>query len=113
MLPTNNKNNLNINTGEAEFRATPGAMLIDVREPDEYRAGHLAGSVNLPLGSINCVGTIVPDFDTPLFVYCRSGGRSSRAVEALRALGYKNVQNIGGIIDYTGSLVRGEAVASR
>ena len=78
-----------------ECKSVPGAVLIDVRTPAEYRDGHIPGSKNIPLQSIS-------DRDTPLYVYCHSGVRSRQAVNRLRDMGYSDVSNIGGIAAYSG-----------
>ncbi|MGM9905931.1 rhodanese-like domain-containing protein [Lactobacillus sp.] len=91
-----------INKGVAEFRKTPYAKLIDVREKDEYEAGHIPASINIPLSSIGAAREEIADLDTPLFVHCRSGNRSAQAVDLLKQMGYSNVKNIGGIVDYRG-----------
>ena len=93
-----------INEGVNAYENTPGALLIDVRMPEEYEEGHIPGSKNIPLSSIREVSSLADDFELPLFVYCRSGARSSRAVYALKAMGYTNVKNVGGISAYTGKL---------
>ena len=89
-----------------EYQKTPGALLIDVRLPEEYKEGHIPGSCNVPLPSIHEIGALANDVGLPLFVYCRSGARSSRAVYALKAMGYINVKNLGGLSAYTGALER-------
>lgn len=96
----------NINQGIKEFNETRGAVLLDVRNPDEYKAGHITKSKNIPLSSIEYVSKVVKDKDTPLFVYCYSGGRSSQAVAALKRMGYTKVINIGGISAYKGKVER-------
>ena len=73
-----------INAGVEEFRATPGARLIDVRTAGEYAGGHIPGAVNVPLQQIGAIASEVPDKSTPLFVYCMSGARSQQAVGALK-----------------------------
>ena len=83
-------------------RATAGAVLLDVREPDEYADGHIPGSRNLPLSAIDTAEILAPDRDAPLFVYCLSGARSAQAVARLKAMGYRQVENIGGIRGYRG-----------
>ena len=95
-----------INKGVDEWKDTPGAVLLDVRTPEEYRQGHIPGSVNIPLDSIRRAANKVPSKQTPLFVYCRSGSRSSQAVQALRQMGYARVKNIGGISRYKGKVER-------
>lgn len=94
----------NIDEGVALFRATPGAVLLDVRNEGEYADGHIPGSVNLPLMQIPKIGEIVEDLDTPLFVHCLSGGRSGKAVAFLQEQGYSQAVNIGGIKAYTGEV---------
>ena len=95
-----------INNGLEAYRSTPGALLLDVRSPGEYREGRIPGSVNLPLRTLKDIGTVAPDKDTPVFVYCFSGGRSAQAAATLRRLGYTNVTDLGGITAYSGELER-------
>lgn len=85
-----------------ECKSVPGAVLIDVRTPAEYRDGHIPGSKNIPLQSIGNISSIISDRDTPLYVYCHSGVRSRQAVNRLRDMGYSGVSNIGGIAAYSG-----------
>ena len=91
-----------INAGVEEFRATPGARLIDVRTAGEYAGGHIPGAVNVPLQQIGAIASEVPDKSTPLFVYCMSGARSQQAVGALKQMGYTDARNIGGIGSWRG-----------
>ena len=93
-----------INRDVAHFRQTQGAMLVDVRGEDEYAEGHSPGSVNIPLQRLPTKKGLPEDLDTPIFVYCRSGGRSRRAAAFLEKIGYENVKNIGGIMDWTGEI---------
>ncbi|MBR4435872.1 MAG: rhodanese-like domain-containing protein [Clostridia bacterium] len=95
-----------INSGVSQFRNTQGAVLVDVREPDEYASGHIPGSKNIPLSRLDSIAEIVTDKNAPLYVYCLSGGRSARATSMLVALGYKTVNNIGGISAYKGEVER-------
>lgn len=95
-----------INEGIKTFQQTKGAMLIDVRERDEYGRGHIPQSVNVPLSTLELISTTAPNKDTPLFLYCRSGNRSKRAAAILRQSGYTNVSNIGGIMAYQGKIER-------
>ena len=90
--------------GLAEFEQTTGAVLLDVRTPEEYAGGHVAGSRNLPLQMIARVEDEIPDKEMPLFVYCQSGARSRRAAAFLEKIGYARVKNIGGLAGYTGPL---------
>lgn len=91
-----------INAGVEEYQKTPRAKLIDVREEDEYAAGHIPASINIPLSKIESAQGEITDLDTPLFVYCRSGNRSGQAVAWLKQAGYSKVKNIGGIANYSG-----------
>lgn len=95
-----------INAGVEEFRATPGARLVDVRTPGEYAGGHIPGAVNVPLQQIGSIAAAVPEAATPLFVYCLSGGRSAQAAAALKRAGYGDVRNIGGIGNWNGEVER-------
>ena len=93
-----------VDRGVREFRETPGAVLLDVRTPQEYQAGHIPGSVNVPLQSLGREGAVPAGKDAPLFVCCHSGARSAQAVRLLARMGYTNLRNIGGIAAYTGKV---------
>ena len=93
-----------ISQGVKEYQATPGAVLLDVRTPEEYREGHIPGSKNVPLQSLDKVTGLVNHQDIPMFAYCYSGARSAQAVSALQRMGYTNVKNIGGIAAYAGKV---------
>ena len=93
-----------INQGVKEYSTTDSAVLLDVRTPDEYRQGHIPGSKNVPLQSIDRVNAVVENKGTPIFVHCLSGARSRQAAAALQQMGYTNVKNIGGIASYTGKV---------
>lgn len=93
-----------IGEGFSRFEKTPGAVLLDVRTRQEYAQSRLPGSRNIPLDEIGRDDGIGGGPDTPLFVYCHSGARSSQAVAVLRRMGYRNVTNIGGIVGYRGKV---------
>ena len=93
-----------INQGVQEFKNATGAVLLDVRTPQEYREGHIPGSQNVPLQQLDKVEEVTENKDTVLYVYCRSGARSRQAVSLLQAMGYTNVHNIGGIAAYSGKV---------
>lgn len=95
-----------INHGLEEYRSTGGAVLLDVRSPQEYKNGHVPGSINVPLPDIDEVAFVAEDMDTPLYVYCHSGARSRQAASLLEYKGYRNVKNIGGIVAYSGKVER-------
>ena len=94
-----------INKGIKEYQSIPGAVLIDVREPGEFAAGHIPGAVNMPLSGNHNLSF---DKDTPLYLYCLRGSRSLKASVILKGQGYTNVKSIGGITGYKGELERGE-----
>ena len=93
-----------INQGVLEYKNTAGAVLLDVRTPQEYREGHIPGSQNVPLQQLDKVEEVTENKDTVLYVYCRSGARSRQAVSLLKHMGYTNVHNIGGIATYSGKV---------
>lgn len=93
-----------VNQGVTDYQATSGAILLDVRTPQEYGEGHIPGSKNIPLQTLDAVDGIIKGKETPLFVYCRSGARSRQAVSILKSKGYANVTNIGGIAAYSGKV---------
>lgn len=95
-----------INDGFEEYKNTEGAILFDVRTPEEYAQGHIPGSINVPLQTIELVDEVVPDLSGSLFVYCHSGARSAQAAAMLKQMGYTNVKNIGGIAAYRGKVER-------
>lgn len=73
------------------------AMLIDVREEEEYKENHLEKAINIPyekiVETLDTYGTI--DLNVPIIVYCKSGTRSSIAAESLKNAGYKHIYNLG------------------
>ena len=93
-----------INQGVQEYKNAAGAVLLDVRTPQEYREGHIPGSQNVPLQQLDKVEEVTENKDTVLYVYCRSGARSRQAVSLLNHMGYTNVHNIGGIVAYSGKV---------
>lgn len=80
--------------------------LVDVRTPEEYYGGHIPGALNYPLSRIE-EKQPTEDKDALLVLYCRSGNRSGQALRILESLGYTNVHNFGGIIDWDGEIVEG------
>lgn len=73
------------------------AVVLDVREPDEWAAGHAPGAVHIPLGEVPARLDELPETDEPLPVVCRSGGRSQRAVQWLVQQGFEVVNVDGGM----------------
>ena len=95
-----------INKGLKEYAETENAVLLDVRTPQEYGEGHIPGSKNVPLQTLDKVRSVVENKDAELFVYCYSGARSKQATVVLGQMGYTNVRNIGGIAAYQGKVER-------
>jgi molybdopterin/thiamine biosynthesis adenylyltransferase/rhodanese-related sulfurtransferase len=87
-----------ITTEEAdEARKQPGAVVLDVREADEFEQGAIPGALFIPRGNLESqIESRVPDRDTPLIVHCAGGTRSAFAAKTLEALGYTNVVSVAG-----------------
>ena len=86
-----------------------GYIILDVRRPDEFAAGHIPNAINVPNESIGTSDIPeLPDKDQLIMVYCRSGRRSKEASEKLVKLGYTNIVEFGGILDWKGEIVSGE-----
>ena len=76
-------------------------IILDTREQDEFDEGHIPGAILIPYTEIeNKAIEMIPDKDKLILVYCRSGRRSKIAAESLAKLGYTNVKEFGGIIDW-------------
>lgn len=85
---------------------TNNFVIVDVREADEYAAGHIKGALLIPYGEIGeKAGEELPDKEQIVLVYCRSGRRSAIAAQTLVELGYTDVRDIGGIIDWPYDIV--------
>jgi len=83
-----------------------GHIIVDVRRQDEYDTGHIPGAICIPNESIGQEPPAeLPDKDQVILVYCRSGRRSKEAAQKLANMGYINVYEFGGIIDWTGEVV--------
>jgi rhodanese-related sulfurtransferase len=83
-----------------------GYIILDVRRPDEFAAGHIPNAINVPneiIGSSDIPE--LPNKEQLILVYCRSGRRSKEAAEKLVALGYTNIVEFGGILDWNGEIV--------
>jgi phage shock protein E len=82
-------------------------ILLDVRTKEEYVTGHIKDSVLIPVDKLKEEAVkILKNKETPIFVYCRSGNRSVTAANILIEQGYKNVFNLGGIIDWPYEVVK-------
>ena len=82
-----------------EIMETQNPIVLDVREQDEFDAGHIPGAVLLPIGTITkaAAAAVIDDLDAVVLVYCQSGIRSRKASQVLAGLGYTNIYNFGGI----------------
>ena len=94
-----------VNKGYKEYKERKNALLIDVRCEDEFASGHIPGAINIPVTKIsNMCATM--DRSAPIFTYCLSGARSTKATAELQRLGFIDVHNIGGISTYNGQVER-------
>ena len=84
-------------------------LIVDVRRPDEFAEGHIAGAINVPSDDItDGMPELLPDKEQTLLVYCRSGNRSKEASRKLADIGYTKVYEFGGINTWEGEIVTGE-----
>ena len=82
-------------------------IILDVREQDEFDAGHIPNAILIPYTEVDAKAEeILPDKDKLILVYCRSGRRSKIASESLVNLGYTNIKEFGGIIDWPYEVVK-------
>jgi rhodanese-related sulfurtransferase len=82
-----------------------GHVIVDVRTAEEYTSGHIPGAICIPNETIyKDRPSVLPDLDQVILVYCRSGNRSKQAAQKLFDMGYTNVYEFGGIIDWTGEI---------
>ena len=80
-------------------------IILDVRRADEYASGHIPGAIHIANESIGTAEIPeLPDKNQLILVYCRSGNRSKQAARKLVALGYTNIVEFGGILDWTGEI---------
>ena len=81
---------------EARRYLREGALLVDVRTPDEFGGGSVPGAINIPLSDLpGAMTKHAPDKNRVLLLHCQSGGRSAMAARKLRATGYTRVLNVG------------------
>ena len=86
-----------------------GYLILDVRTQEEYESAHIPGAICVPNESIGEEAPAeLPDKGQLILVYCRSGNRSKQAAEKLVKLGYTNILEFGGIIDWPGDTVSGK-----
>ena len=91
---------------KAMMSLNDGHVVVDVRRQDEFDAGHIPGAICIPNESITDTQPAeLPDLNQVILVYCRTGRRSKEASQKLFDMGYKNVFEFGGIVDWTGEVV--------
>ncbi|WP_019123033.1 rhodanese-like domain-containing protein [Brevibacillus massiliensis] len=89
-----------------QTKASPNKMVIDVREPHEYKSGHLEGAVNIPVSKLKSQLGGIPK-ETRIFLYCRSGMRSRTAGRIFLKNGFAEVAHLhGGILGWEGKIVK-------
>ena len=97
-----------ITAKQAKARMDSGdaIIILDVRTQEEFNAGHIAGAILIPNETIlDEQPALLPDLDAEILVYCRSGNRSAQSANKLLAMGYTNVYDFGGIIDWPYEIV--------
>lgn len=89
--------NLDAGPNQVQEKIKKGALVVDVRTPAEFSAGHYEGAINIPLDQVQSRMNEFGDKDKPIIVYCRSGNRSGQAKKILESSGFKDVINGGGL----------------
>ena len=100
---------MNITAEEAKkfMDSEEGCIILDVRTREEYDQGHIPGAVLIPDTEIEAkAADLLPDKDQLILVYCRSGRRSKLAAQSLADLGYTNIREFGGILDWPYEVVQ-------
>lgn len=98
-----------ISAGDAKKMMDTGEpfILVDVRTDMEFAEGHIEGAILIPNETIkDQQPALLPDKDATILIYCRSGNRSKQASDKLIEMGYTNIYDFGGIIDWTYGLVK-------
>lgn len=100
---------LNITAEEARklMDSEKDRIILDVRSREEYDQGHIPGAILIPDTEIEAkAADLLPDKDQLILVYCRSGRRSKLAAQSLADLGYTNIREFGGILDWPYEVVQ-------
>lgn len=106
---TNSYRQISMDEAVAMMAEESGYIILDVRTPEEFAEKHIPNAINVPNETIGTDDiSQLPDKDQLIMVYCRSGRRSKEAAEKLVKLGYTNIVEFGGIIDWKGETVSGE-----
>ena len=94
----NNENNIDYENAKTILKNDKNAILVDVRSPQEYREGHLDGSINIPLYDLEKNSEVINKQNT-IILYCQSGSRSNKAIEILEEKGCTSIYQIEGGLD--------------
>ena len=93
-------NNIDYKNAKVLLEGNNQCILLDVRSEQEYKEGHLEGSINIPVYDINEeIQKVIPNRNNPIIVYCQSGSRSRKAISILSKKGYEELYNIEGGLD--------------
>ncbi len=86
-----------VEAGEVDALVDNGAIALDIRDPDEHAADHIAASMNISRGKLEMiVESKIPDLDTPILCYCNAVNRGALSAATLTAMGYTNAHYING-----------------
>ena len=106
---TNSYRQISMDEAVAMMERESGYIILDVRTPAEFAEKHIPNAINVPNETIGTDEiSQLPNKDQLIMVYCRSGRRSKEAAEKLVKLGYTNIVEFGGILDWKGETVSGE-----
>jgi phage shock protein E len=93
--------NITAEEGKTMMDEDPTIILVDVRTEEEYKEEHIPGALLLPVDDMeNLASEVISDKEAVYIIYCRSGNRSATAAQQLINLGYQNIYDMGGIIDW-------------
>ena len=113
-IPEGEKNvaeytSITMNEAKEIFKNGGDYIILDVRRADEFVSGHIPGAINVANEDIGSTEPVeLPDKNQVIYVYCRSGNRSKQASAKLAAMGYTNIIEFGGILDWTGEVEKQE-----
>ena len=101
----NSYKSITMDEAKERFKTSGDYIILDVRRDDEFSEGHIPGAINVANEDIS-TETIpeLPDLEQTIYVYCRSGRRSKEASQKLTDIGYTNIIEFGGIVDWTGEI---------
>lgn len=106
MVRENTYTQISQDEAKAMMSSDSGYVIVDVRTVDEFSSGHIPNAICIPNEDITTSKPeLLPDINQEILVYCRSGRRSKEASQKLADIGYTNVYEFGGIIDWTGEVV--------